>query len=613
MKINFYSAMFGKYDKVSPLDPKISKNFNFIIYTDLQNLKASGYDIRVIKKPHVNPSLANRMIKFNPSKYCNKCDFAIYHDSNIQIKKEFIDYVSATKEKLQDLNLFAHPNSNSIKEELIKVLQVGKISFSEFETTLQYLKNNNIDIDSNNFTENNILISNPNSLILNNIFQECIDNLIKILGRDQIILSALLLKHNYKYRLNETLLVSQNSLYFDYRPHITNILNEIFVRFSKYRNKLKFEAMPASETFFLSKEERTKSHIISQDNINSLNDYSKKLSIVILTYNRPQIFEEGLNELITYCRPFLIKIFVSDDSGTDWFEQKVNELKKKYEHIYIKKNNPPLKHDKNIISSLKIPNTEYVWLLGDSIRLDLYGIRKIISIINHLKPNLIAVNAIGRKLNYTSKIISNNNEIISDFGWHLTLTGATIYSKNVIKFIDKINFQKIKNFPQFYLIFNFLGNSKANFVWINDRIVRVDGKRSNSYWASNAFEVFLDDLKHTLTNLRHIYSDKTINHVFESHTSKTGLFSIRGLIKLRSLGSYNYQIYNKYKFQIESNTKSSLKILYILSILPQRQLNNLINIYSRFTGFLKIFLIWKFLIKICNRFGFSLQNTNKSK
>lgn len=310
------------------------------------------------------------------------------------------------------------------------------------------------------------------------------------------------------------------------------------------------------------------------------NNYSKKLSIIILTYNRPQIFEEGINELITYCRPYLIKIYISDDSGTDWFEQKVKELKKKYEYIYVKKNNPPLKHDKNIIKALQTPNTEYVWLLGDAIRLETYSIRSILNIIDSHKPEFIAVNAKDRKLDYPSKLISNNNQIISNLGWHLTLTGATIYSRKVINFIDRINFKKIRNFPQFYLIFNFLGNFKSNLVWVNDKIIKVDVNKNLSYWASGVFEVFLDDWNNTLNNLKPLYSDEIIKNVYKSHSIKSGLFGLKSMIILRSLESYNYQIYNKYKFQIAANSNLNLKALFILSITPQKLCVYSIKLYQ---------------------------------
>ena len=62
----------------------------------------------------------------------------------------------------------------------------------------------------------------------------------------------------------------------------------------------------------------------------------------------------------------------------------------------------------------------------------------------------------NRNLNFPSGYYNNCNEILIKFGWHIFLTGSTIYSSKVIKQINKINFKNSTNFPQFYLIFIYL-------------------------------------------------------------------------------------------------------------------------------------------------------------
>ena len=164
------------------------------------------------------------------------------------------------------------------------------------------------------------------------------------------------------------------------------------------------------------------------------------LSIVIPTYCRAEILRSNLDFILDSCERYQIPIYVSDDSIDSNTESTIQELKTKYPFISYKRNIPSLGHDGNLLHSLKLPNTDYVWLLGDSILIKEGAISKIIDIISQDNYDIISINAEGRVLDHSSKGYNNHNEVLSKFGWHTTLTGATIYSKNVIALIDKINF-----------------------------------------------------------------------------------------------------------------------------------------------------------------------------
>ena len=564
MKIHFYTALFGNYDDIKDAEKYFikNKNFKFIIYTDQKSLKSNTHDVRYIERPHLDATIANRIIKFNPYKYCSDCDFAIYHDANISIRKLFIEYIYQNSENFLDLNLFKHPMNISVNDELNTLFKIGKITNNEFRLSHQFLKKNKLNPKNLFLSENNILITKPNSLKWINISDELIFCLKNVVGRDQILLPAILKKHNFKYTFNHSLMVDNNSMYFNWKPHKTNLLKELIVRYKAYTNKKAKIANIVKEKFSEIDKDR------NFTNFTDKQDFSKLLAIVVPVYNRIEIFDEVLLGHIEVCKPYSIKIFISDDSNSDLFSSKIEKLKTKYDQIYYIKNNPSLLHDRNIISSLQKPKTQYVWLLGDSFQVHKKNFEKILlAILNH-KPDLLSVNAFGRSLSVPSDNIFDSDKVILSLGWHLTLTGATIYSRKSINQIEKIDFSKIKNFPQFYLIFIFLRNKKNNILWINEKIIYNHINKKESYWLKSAFSVFIDDWNLVLNELNKFYPKNILNDVYASHNQNTKLFKTKNLIKLRILGIYNIDILKKYKDVLLKDSKLLFILLYLIARFP---------------------------------------------
>ena len=573
MKIHFYTALFGNYDDIKSIDKNLvtNKNLKFIIYTDQKSLKSNSHDVRYIKRPHRDPTIANRIIKFNPYKYCRDCDFAVYHDANIAIRKLFIEYINNNTENFLELNLFKHPINLNVNDELNTLLKIGKITVNEFKLSHNFFKKNNLSPKNLFLSENNILITKPKFLIWNNIYDELLFCLKNVVGRDQIILPAILKKNKFKFTLNHSLMVDDNSMYFNWSQHKTNLIQELIVRYKAYINKKEKLTRQIQEKFYETHIDKIFSNFTGKQN------FSKLLSIVLPVYNRIEIFDEVLLDHIRICKPHSIKIFISDDSDSDLFSNKIEELRSKYDQIYYIKNTPSLLHDKNIISSLQMPKTEYVWLLGDSFHINKKNFEKILLAISNHKPDLLSVNAFGRSLSVPSDYILDSDKAIKSIGWHLTLTGATIYSRKSINKIKNINFNKIKNFPQFYLIFIFLSIKENNILWVNEKIIYSHMNKKESYWLKSAFSVFIDDWGLVLDELIEYYPKKTLKEVYISHNKNTKLFKTKNLIKLRILGIYNIDTLKKYKDVLLKDSGLPFYFLYLIARFPILKKNLIVN------------------------------------
>jgi len=301
---------------------------------------------------------------------------------------------------------------------------------------------------------------------------------------------------------------------------------------------------------------------------------NKKLSIAIPSYNRPEILKRNILKLLPEIREFSIQIFISDDSIKNETQRMIEEIQIEYRDIFYFRNNPNLGHDGNILQTLRLPKTDYVWLIGDSILIEQGGIKRVLEIITNDKPEIIAVNARNRKLDEVDLLYLDCNEVFDKFAWHLTLTGCTIYSKSSIDTIDSLRKNEYENFPQISLIFSHLAK-KCSFYWVNQNFVYADSSKE-SYWVDNVFKIFLNDWKSVIRNLPICYHNK--RKVILMHSSIMSVFGFKNLILYRARGAYNINIFKKYKLDLLEHSGLSAFILMIISIMPKFVLKVIINL-----------------------------------
>ena len=293
---------------------------------------------------------------------------------------------------------------------------------------------------------------------------------------------------------------------------------------------------------------------------------NEKLGIVIPTYQRSEILKENFILMLKEIQKFSIPVYIFDDSKDLKTEKWAKELKLVYPHINYFHNLPNLGHDKNLIQSIMIPNTDYVWLLGDSIIIKQGAISKILQIIDKNKSDIIAVNIKNRDISFVSESYSDYNEILSNFGWHLTLTGATLYSSKAISFATEKDFSKYKNFPQFSLIFNYLAFN-CSFYWINDKLI-YSNKNKTSYWFEDTFEVFINDWSNAVHNLPNNYTDNSKEKTIINHSIKSKMFNLTTLMQLRSFRYYNLDVYKEYADKLPTHSNLKNFVLYMIAIFP---------------------------------------------
>jgi abequosyltransferase len=305
-----------------------------------------------------------------------------------------------------------------------------------------------------------------------------------------------------------------------------------------------------------------------------------KLAIAIPTYNRAEMLESNLLQIMEELIRFNISVYISDDSTNNETENLIKKLKEKHDLFHYRKNRIRLGHDLNCIHTISMSKEEYVWYLGDSMIIKNGALEKVLDIINKEDYDFISCNAEGRDLDIETGVFTDKIKILEELCWHLTLTGATIYNKERLFDLSNFDVSKFKNFPQTAILFEQFARKKASLLWINEKLIANNPNKS-SYWVSKVFEVFIYDLKSFVYGMSSIYPIKSKDYAILQHSVKTGIFNYGNFVKYRISGFYNYSVFNSHKKDIAMYTNSNLVVLLAIAVVPNRILKIVFNLFKK--------------------------------
>lgn len=304
------------------------------------------------------------------------------------------------------------------------------------------------------------------------------------------------------------------------------------------------------------------------------------LAIAIPTYNRALILEANFSLMLPEIEKFSIPVYVSDDSNNKETEELIARIKTKYPYIFYSANNPSLGHDKNCIKTLSLPTEEYVWYLGDSIIIEQGGIECILKNIEKHQPSFLAVNHKTRGINLKDRLYVDKNFLLIELAWHLTMSGATIYSRNSLIDVKSLNLSKFVNFPQTALIFEEFKNENSTLYWCNKQIISTNTNKE-SYWNKSVFKVFITDWTNCVNNFDKQYSYKNKEIAIYSHSINTGLFSFGRFIRNRATDRFDLKEYLYYAKQLRKHSRVNFVFIFLISIFPKAILRLLLSIVDK--------------------------------
>lgn len=309
------------------------------------------------------------------------------------------------------------------------------------------------------------------------------------------------------------------------------------------------------------------------------------LSIVIPTYNRADFLDYCLEVHIPLVKAHNIQIFISDNASTDATKEIVQKRMEEYPLISYHCNEINIGGDENFERALKYPETEYVWLLGDTYQIPLEGIDYVLDLIskNHEKYDAIVVNFVRRVSGIPQQDYSDQNQLLSDLGLHMTCLSSLIYNSRLIAHGNFVRYHNT-NFIQIGVIFEYIANKDFLVHWaetISVQGISIKGLVKKS-WLNQTFEIWAKRWPNFIFSLPPSYTLEIKLKCIKDLGLKSGIFNFRYLLYLRIINILNYKTYKQYSHLFPLTIKyPNLRIL-LIALLPRGPLLLLYKSYKTF-------------------------------
>jgi hypothetical protein len=198
-----YTAMFGGYDFVAPVDPTWS--CDFICFTDNSDFIGSGWTIVSVELNGVPPNIANRRYKILPHAYLAEYEQSLYIDGNIRLVRDPLVLFDKYLTHGPALAALPHPKRNCVYQEAAAILE-GRLLDREGNGRLRALIDRYAQLGlpaASGLTENGVLLRRHHDPFLQSIMEEWWEEFLSGPPRDQLSLPYVLWKASYGLSLLE--------------------------------------------------------------------------------------------------------------------------------------------------------------------------------------------------------------------------------------------------------------------------------------------------------------------------------------------------------------------------------------------------------------------------
>jgi len=305
------------------------------------------------------------------------------------------------------------------------------------------------------------------------------------------------------------------------------------------------------------------------------------LSIVIPTYNRAAFLDHSFEAHVPLARLHNIQIFVSDNASTDNTKEVVDKWKNEYPLISYYCNETNLGPDDNFERALKYPDTEYVWLLGDTYRIPDGGIEYILDIVKGKKKysaivfnlgGFIKIDAIG------SKDYTDQNALLGDLGALMTCLSCLVYCR---KLIENANFSRYRHsyFIQAGIIFEAIASRPFAVHWVQslsiNSLTHPSLIKSNWSYTNDVLDIACKRWSNFIFSLPVSYDPEIKLNCIMAFGKISRLFLFKGLLNLRRLNLLNLRAYKQYSRFFSLTVDYPKTIVFAVSMMPRSIIKSL--------------------------------------
>jgi abequosyltransferase len=295
------------------------------------------------------------------------------------------------------------------------------------------------------------------------------------------------------------------------------------------------------------------------------------ISIVIPTYERADFLDYCLEVHIPMMKQYNIQICIFDNASKDNTEEIVSKWVEEYPYLSYHKSETNIGPDANFERALKYPDTNYVWLLGDTYQAPKGGISYLLELIKNKKYDAIVFN-LANKLKLPTKDHDDSNVLLHDLGALMTCLSCLVFSKELL---DRANFSRYyqSSFIQTGIIFEDIADKDFLINWV--QTLSVTGfanenlRKANWSHTSEAFEIGCKDWSNFVFSLPPSYDINSKMKCIMDFGKVSGLFTLSSLMKLKLKGILNFKVFLQYKKLFVFTIDYPSLLIFLLVFLPR--------------------------------------------
>jgi len=285
---------------------------------------------------------------------------------------------------------------------------------------------------------------------------------------------------------------------------------------------------------------------------------------------------------VPLARKFGISIYISDNCSTDDTAEVVRGWMEEYPFLHYSRNEKNIGAEGNFEIALTLPETDYVWLFGDTYRVPDDGFEYLLKLFEQAEYAAVVTNLIG-KLDFPAKAYTDNSELLADVGGLMSCLSCLVLNK---KLISAAAFSRYHG---------------SYFIHTGIVLEYVAAQRAQVYWAGDlsVLNLFSDVLsKKNWANTERVIEvgvEKWVNFIFSlpprySLASKLkaarsfGLLSWRGIGLMRAEGFLTRSLIGRYKdaFKLAVSNQKKFYALFVICLLPVSFVKGGINAFRKY-------------------------------
>lgn len=310
-----------------------------------------------------------------------------------------------------------------------------------------------------------------------------------------------------------------------------------------------------------------------QGNMNQVRmvvESNNKLSIAVPTFNREGFIDSFMCELRSGIEAYGVDVYVSDNASSDGTKVILERHAKESPHVHNHRNEMTVGPDENFELVLGLPETPYIWLMGDTYRMTRQTVDAVMQAIKEEQYDAIIVNVAGRVDDVKERVFTDKNELLSEIGWHMTCMSALVFSRELLRNADFSRYRDT-NFLQTGIIFEYLADKPVRVKWIPQHSVLgldVPGAKKTS-WEDQTFEIWTKRWANFVFSLPASYSLDAKLKCIMDHGFKSKVFTLSALKHLRRKGILNHESYRNYSRYFPLTIKYPSLLIRFLALLPR--------------------------------------------